>query len=141
MLACGFIPVDRTNREQAFRAIEQAVSALRRGYSLLVFPEGTRSPDGRLQPFKKGVFVMALRAAVPILPISVSGSSKIMAKRRLVIRPGLVRVTVHDPVWVEGQEERDAVMESVREAILAGLTEEEWPLERGRESPPAAVRG
>lgn len=141
MLVCRFIPVDRKNREQAIRAIERAVGALRAGDSFLVFPEGTRSPDGRLQPFKKGVFVMALEAGAPIVPISVSGSSKIMAKRKFVIRPGLVRITVHDPILVEGMEDRDVVMERVRQAILSGLTKEEWPLERGRESPATAERG
>jgi 1-acyl-sn-glycerol-3-phosphate acyltransferase len=140
MLACRFIPVDRKNREQAVRAVERAVGALRAGDSFLVCPEGTRSPDGRLQPFKKGVFVMALKAGAPILPISISGSNKIMAKRKFVIRPGVVRVTAHDAVLVGGLEGRGEVMERVRQAILSGLTKEEWPLERGRELPATAVR-
>ena len=71
MVACGFILVDRRNREQALEAVEKGVQALKAGKSFLVYPEGTRSPDGRLQRFKKGVFVMAIRAGAPIVPISV----------------------------------------------------------------------
>jgi len=131
MLARGFIPVDRKNREQAMAAVEQAVVSLKAGKSFLVFPEGTRSPDGRLQRFKKGVFVMALKAIVPIVPVSISGSSKIMPKGKFVIRPGRVCITVHEPVPTEGcrLEDRQVLIERVRQAILSGLEKEEWPLD------------
>lgn len=147
MLARGFIPVDRKNREFAIAAVEQAVHSLKAGHCFLVFPEGTRSPDGRLQPFKKGVFVMALKASAPIVPVSLSGSNKIMPKGQFVMRPGRVRLTVHDPVYTDGQrvEDRPAVMERVRRAILSGLAKEEWPSEGTTKSlvpsaaPPAAT--
>ena len=136
MLLRGFISVDRKNRERAIEAVEKAVTALKAGYPFLAYPEGTRSPDGRLQAFKKGVFVMAIKAGVPIVPISVSGSNKIMPKGDLRIRPGTVRITVHDPVPTEGctLDERAKVMDSVRRAILSGLTKDEWPLEALPES-------
>jgi 1-acyl-sn-glycerol-3-phosphate acyltransferase len=130
MRVCGFIPVDRANRERATEAVEHGVEALRAGKSLLVFPEGTRSRDGRLLPFKRGVFVMAIKAQVPIVPISVSGSGKIMQKGKFALRPGLVRITVHEAIPTAGQglDDRGQVMERVRQAILSGLTAEEMPL-------------
>jgi 1-acyl-sn-glycerol-3-phosphate acyltransferase len=127
----GFIPVERKNRERAIAAVEKAVDSMKAGYSFLAYPEGTRSPDGRLQPFKKGVFVMAIKAGAPIVPISISGSSKIMRKGEVRIRPGRIRITVHDPVPTEGcaLEDRGRIIESVRASILLGLTEEERPAE------------
>jgi 1-acyl-sn-glycerol-3-phosphate acyltransferase len=129
MRACGFIPVDRRNREQALEAVEKGVQALKAGKSFLVYPEGTRSPDGRLQRFKKGVFVMAIKAGAPIVPISVSGSNKIMPKGKFVIRPGRVRITFHQAVGAEGPgiEDREILIQRVRQAILTGLEKEEWP--------------
>ena len=127
----GFIPVDRRDRERAIAAVEQAAKSLRAGNSFLVFPEGTRSPDGRLQPFKRGVFIMAIKAGAPIVPVSVSGSAKIMPKGEFAIHPGVMRITFHDPVPTEGCaiEDRARIMEAVRRAILSGLAPEEWPVE------------
>ena len=138
MLGVGFIPVDRRNRERALAAVEEAVKALRAGYSFLVFPEGTRSRDGRLQPFKKGVFVMALKAGVPIVPVSVSGSAKIMRKGEFAIHPGVVRITFHDAVSTEGYtlEDRRKLMDIVRRAVRSGLALEEWPSDV-----PAGIKG
>jgi 1-acyl-sn-glycerol-3-phosphate acyltransferase len=139
MLQVGFIPVDRKNRERALQAIEAAVESLAAGRSFMVFPEGTRSPDGRLQPLKKGAFVMAIKAQVPIVPISVSGSSRIMQKGRFVIRPGLVRITIHEAIPTQdcSMEGRRAIMERTRCAILSGLADNEWPVgERPSISPP-----
>jgi 1-acyl-sn-glycerol-3-phosphate acyltransferase len=132
MVVRGFIPVDRRNREQALEAVEKGVQALKAGKSFLVYPEGTRSPDGQLQRFKKGVFVMAIKAGAPIVPISVSGSNKIMPKGKFVIRPGRVRITFHEPVATEGSAiaDRQLIIDRVRQAILAGLERDEWPLER-----------
>lgn len=127
----GFIPVDRTNRERAFAAVDQAVVALKNGYSFLAFPEGTRSKTGRLQPFKKGVFVMAIKAGVPIVPISVSGAREIMRKGEFRLRPGTVRLTFHDPVPTTGCTiaDRARVVAQVRKAIMKGLAPSELPLE------------
>jgi 1-acyl-sn-glycerol-3-phosphate acyltransferase len=142
MRICGFIPVDRKNRERAIEAIEAGVKALKEGHSFMVFPEGTRSPDGRLQPLKKGVFVMAIQAAAPIVPVSVSGSSKIMRKGEFVIRPGLVRITIHPAISTEGRNlhDREAVMEQVRDAILTGLVEDEMPRHFTPAHPPSEER-
>jgi 1-acyl-sn-glycerol-3-phosphate acyltransferase len=131
MVMRGFIRVDRRNREQALEAVEKGVQALEAGNSFLVYPEGTRSLDGRLQGFKKGVFVMALKAGAPIVPISVSGSNKIMPKGKFVMRPGHVRITFHEPVATEGLgiEAREILIARVRQAILAGLEKDERPEE------------
>lgn len=127
----GFIPVDRKNRERAFAAVDRAVTALKSGHSFLVFPEGTRSRTGRLQPFKKGVFVMAIKAGAPIVPISVSGANKIMRRGDFRIYPGPVRIIIHDPVPTTGCDlaDRAVVASKVRRAILEGLTPDEIPLE------------
>ncbi len=133
----GFVPIDRKNREKAIEAVEEATKRLEAGSSFLVFPEGTRSADGRLQPFKKGPFVMAIKAQAPVVPISVSGSRKIMPKGKFSISPGLVRITIHDPVPTEGctLDDRDRITEQVRRAILTGLAPEEQPLETEPEKP------
>src|SRR5205814_8386122 len=122
---------DRENRQRALEAVEQVAKSLRAGNSFLVFPEGTRSPDGRLQRFKKGVFVMAIKAGAPIVPVSVSGSRKIMPKGEFAIHPGVMRITFHDPVPTEGctVQDRARIMDAVRRAILSGLAPEEWPVE------------
>ncbi|HEV2351902.1 MAG TPA: lysophospholipid acyltransferase family protein [Terriglobia bacterium] len=129
MVLRGFVPLDRKNRERAIQAVEEAALGLRAGHSFLAFPEGTRSPDSRLQPFKKGVFVMAIKGEAPIVPISISGSSRIMRKGEWAMHPGRVRITFHDPVPTAGCTigDRPAIMERVRQAILTGLTSDEWP--------------
>jgi 1-acyl-sn-glycerol-3-phosphate acyltransferase len=147
MLARGYIPVDRKHRERAIAAVQEAVNALKAGRSFLVFPEGTRSPDGRLQRLKKGAFVMAIEAGAPVVPVSISGSGKIMPKGEFVMRPGRVRITIHAPIPTAGMtvEQRQVVMDRVRHAILSGLDKEEWPLDTAGESstgpasPPAAT--
>ena len=127
----GFVPIDRQDRERAIEAVNEAAESLKAGHSFLVFAEGTRSPDGRLLPFKKGPFVMALKAGAPIVPVSISGAFRIMPKGGFAIHPGRVRITFHDPVQTAGctMDDRGRIMESVRRAMLAGLTPEEWPLE------------
>lgn len=126
----GFIAVDRNNRERGFQAVDRAITSLQGGHSFLVFPEGTRSRSGRLQNFKKGVFVMAIRAGAPIVPVSVSGANKVMRPGEFRIHPGPVRITIHDPVptAVCSLEHRLKVAEQVRQAIIEGLLPEERPL-------------
>ena len=135
MIYRGFIPVDRKNRERAIAAVERAVASMKAGNSFLAYPEGTRSRDGRLQTFKKGLFVMAIKAGALIVPISVSGARKIMAKGHFVIRPGQVRITLHDPISAENYtfEERRELIHQTRQAILTGLDPEEWPVGEGVE--------
>jgi 1-acyl-sn-glycerol-3-phosphate acyltransferase len=125
----GFIPVDRAHRERAIEAVEEAVQALRGGHSFVIFPEGTRSPDGRLQSFKKGGFIMSLKAGVPIVPVSISGGRLIMRKGDWAIHAGTMQLTIHDPIPTVDRRLDDGIVEEVRRAILQGLSRDEWPLE------------
>jgi 1-acyl-sn-glycerol-3-phosphate acyltransferase len=131
MKLAGFIAVDRKNRERAIQAVDEAVEALKAGHSFVIYPEGTRSPDGRLLPFKRGAFVLAIKAQAPIVPMSVSGASRIMRKGESVIHPGTLRITFHAPISTEGYsvEDRGLILKRVRQAVLIGLSEEEQPLE------------
>ena len=126
----GFVPVDREHRERAMQAVEEAATKLRAGHSFLVYPEGTRSPDGHLLPFKRGAFEIALRARASIVPVSVSGAYKIMRKGEMALRPGTLRITFHDPVPTEGiaATDRSTAMEKVRAAVASGLADDEKPI-------------
>lgn len=139
----GFIPIDRKNRESALAAVDKAVAALQAGHSFLAFPEGTRSPDGRLQTFKKGLFVMAIKAGASIVPVSVSGGRKVMPKDKFAIYPGRVRITFHDPISTVGMAggDRRKIIDLTRQAILSGLEPEECPVEPSpqKSAPPASL--
>lgn len=119
----GHIVIDRGNTEQAVQSLRRAAEKIRRGVNVIIYPEGTRSPTGRLGPFKSGGFHLALQAGVPIVPISVSGSHRIAPKKSLRIRGGRIKVVYGRPISTEGlgPEDRKLLMERVRRAILAGL--------------------
>ena len=93
-----FIPVDRFNRESAIESLQKATLALRNGQSFLIYPEGTRSPDGRLQDFKKGTAVMAIKSGVPLVPVACSNAHRIMEKRRLKIQPDHIVMEFLEPI-------------------------------------------
>lgn len=117
--AAGFVPLARGNKEQSWPAIDRAAEALRQGYSFFIFPEGTRSRTGDLLPFKKGGFVMALKAQAPIVPVAIAGGRDAMRKGSLLIWPATVTVTFLPPVSTAGRtvDDRDAVIAGVRSAI------------------------
>jgi len=121
--------VDRAKHDSAIASLEKAIAAMRAGQSFLVYPEGTRSPDGRLQEFKKGAVVMAIKAGVPIVPIACSGAHRVMEKRSLVIRPGEILVEFLDPIDASRFtfEEREKLNEMVHAAMAAGLPPEQRP--------------
>src|SRR5438445_6218743 len=127
----GFVPVNRRDRDSAIASVEKATASLRAGQSFLIYPEGTRSPDGRLQRFKKGAVVMAINAGVPIVPMVCSGAHRIMEKRSLVIHPGEIVVEFLDPIDGSGYsiEQRDSLNEKIREAMAAGLPPDQRPLD------------
>ncbi len=91
-------PIDRSDRERAIESLRQAAEKLKRGVSFLAYPEGTRTPDGTLLPFRKGVFLLALEAGVPIVPVTILGAYEVMPRGPLRCRPGHVRLIVHEPV-------------------------------------------
>lgn len=127
--AAGFIAVEREVREAAMASVDQAADAMRGGQSFLIYPEGTRSADGRLQEFKKGAAVLAIKAGVPVVPTVCSGAQKVMAKRSLVIRPGEIVVEFLAPIDAArfAWEERDELTRQVRDAMAAALPPDQRP--------------
>ncbi|HKG20899.1 MAG TPA: lysophospholipid acyltransferase family protein [Blastocatellia bacterium] len=123
----GVVPVDRSNTQSAIESARTATRMLRRGKSYVVYPEGTRSRDGRLLPFKKGAFVMAVDAGVPVVPLSISGSTRIMPKGEIKIYPATVYITAHEPISTEGysKENISELMGLAREKIASALPENE----------------
>ena len=115
----GFIFIDRSNREQAIKSLDRAAGRLRCGTSLAIFAEGTRSPDGTLLPFKRGGFVLAIQAGVPVVPVTITGGRAVMPKGRLWIRPGTLEVHFGAPIETRDYtyESRDALIERVRGVI------------------------
>jgi 1-acyl-sn-glycerol-3-phosphate acyltransferase len=121
----GFIPVDRKNKEAAAKSIEMGAEAIRSGKSFLIFPEGTRSKTSELLPFKKGGFVMAIRAQAPIVPVAVSGGREAMQRGSWIVRPVTVSIRVGEPISTVGMtiEDRHALVARVRGAIESMLAE------------------
>jgi 1-acyl-sn-glycerol-3-phosphate acyltransferase len=119
----GFVPVDRRGVEGGKKSIARAAALMKeRGYSYLIFPEGTRSLDGRLGPFRRGGFFLALETGAPIVPVTITGSRELMPKGRSTARPGRVGVVFHEPVPSAGLtvETMPELMDKVRAAILGG---------------------
>jgi 1-acyl-sn-glycerol-3-phosphate acyltransferase len=125
-----FIPVERSKRDSAISSLGKAIDAMRAGQSFLIYPEGTRSPDGRLQPFKKGAVVMAIKSGVPIVPVACSGAHRVMEKRSLVIHPGEILVEFLEPIDSSKYsfEERETLNEIVHDAMAAGLPSDQRPV-------------
>jgi len=124
-----FVPVDRENRDAALASVKEAVQYIREGFSFLVYPEGTRSADGRLRRFKKGSFVIAIEAGVPIVPVGCAGAHRIMKKNSLRVRPGKVTVRFGKPIDASAYtvEQRDELAERVHAAVAAQLPEDQQP--------------
>ena len=115
----GFVPVERADREKAMAALERGAASLRAGNSFLIFPEGTRSRTEHLLPFKKGGFIMAIQAQVPIVPVAVQGGRAAMRKGSAVVRPVRVSVRVGPPISTTGLTlaDRDMLIERVRAEV------------------------
>jgi 1-acyl-sn-glycerol-3-phosphate acyltransferase len=125
-----FIPVDRFDRDSAIESVERAIESLRNGQSFLIYPEGTRSPDGRLQDFKKGAAVMAIKSGVQIVPVACSGAHHIMKKRELDIYPGDILVEFLEPIdsTKYSLENREALVQELHDRLAAGLPPDQRPL-------------
>jgi 1-acyl-sn-glycerol-3-phosphate acyltransferase len=125
MRFAGYVPLDKEGVGEGRKRIARAADLIRkRGYSFLVYPEGTRSWEGTLLPFRRGGFFLALETGAPIVPVSVQGTYELMPRGRRSIRPGVVRIVFHKPVPVAGHtpETMPALTERVRAAIASGLT-------------------
>jgi len=119
----GNFPVDRSDPRRTAGSLRKVVEGVRGGKSLAVFPDGTRSPDGKLGEFKPGSFKIALRSGVPVVPIAIRGTHQILPKHSLVPRPGKVEVLIGEPIPTMDLSERDirTLMERVHAAIESEL--------------------
>ena len=123
MASSGMVFIDRTDHSRAIQSMNEAAQKIRSGRPVVLFAEGTRSRDGRLHPFKKGPFHLALEAGVPVVPVAISGSWGILRPRSLVVTPGVVRVQVLEPVDVSPWEPDDVqgLMEYVHAVVRDAL--------------------
>jgi 1-acyl-sn-glycerol-3-phosphate acyltransferase len=119
MSVAGYVSVDRSNKQQAFASLDKAAELVKGGMPLLIFPEGTRSADGSLGPFKKGGFVLAIKAGAPVLPVVIEGTHHVLPKWTWRICPGHVRVRFGRPIDTSSHslEAKEALMEEVRQAM------------------------
>ncbi|PQP34126.1 1-acyl-sn-glycerol-3-phosphate acyltransferase, partial [Desulfobacteraceae bacterium SEEP-SAG9] len=116
MRGAGYISIDRSNRRSAIESLKEAARTISNGASVLIFPEGTRSHDGNISPFKKGGFVLAVDAGVPLVPIVIHGTWDIMPRNRLLIKPGNVVLEIKEPVDTSDytRKTKDDLLEQVR---------------------------
>jgi 1-acyl-sn-glycerol-3-phosphate acyltransferase len=133
----ALVPVDRGNREAGISAVRAAAEVIRQGVNMTIYVEGHRSFDGKLLPFKKGPFYLAVECGVPVVPITISGTHYVMPKRRLSVKPGTVTVIFHDPIEPKDFGDRENLMARVRETINRGLPPEyqEQSLEMAKDPP------
>lgn len=127
MRLAGFIPVDRAGRlESARESVQAAGRVLASGVNVSTFPEGTRSRDGRLLPFKKGPFYLAMESGAPVIPVSIWGSEHMMTKGSLRIKPGTAHLTFHPALYPRQFNTREELTAAVRAAITSGLPPSMW---------------
>lgn len=120
MSVTGMVFIDRKNRDKAVKSLDEACKKIRAGVSILVYPEGTRSKDGFIMPFKKGPFVMAIQAGVPIVPVAIDGCFRLLERDSMRIRPCTLNIVLGEPIPTAGlgHEDRDALLHRVRNAII-----------------------
>ena len=134
ILRCGHIAIDRRNRHRAIESLHRAARQLREHtLHVVMFAEGTRSPTGELQPFKKGAFVLALKTGTPVLPVAVVGSRTVMPKQSYAIRSGAIEVRVGEAIEVDDltTSDRNALRDRARRAVADLMAD----------SPPAQANG
>jgi 1-acyl-sn-glycerol-3-phosphate acyltransferase len=119
--AAGFIPVDRGDRSRGAETVEAALRRLSGGRSVVIFPEETRTRTGDLLPFKRGAAHLALKSGLPILPVALAGTYRVLKRGSLVITPGAVAMSVGDPIEVSGQtmRDRETITRAARDEVQA----------------------
>jgi 1-acyl-sn-glycerol-3-phosphate acyltransferase len=120
----SLVPVDRGNRDAGIAAVRAAAEVVRQGINMTIYVEGKRSFDGKLLPFKKGPFYLAVECGVPVVPVTIVGTHQLMPKTRFQISPGTVKIIFHDAIPPAEFGDRDSLMERVRCTINRGLTSE-----------------
>ena len=124
MRMASLVPVDRGNRDAGIEAVRAAKEVVQQGISMTIYVEGHRSADGRLLPFKKGPFYLAMECGVPVVPVTIAGTHYAMPKGRFAIKPGVVKVIFHPSIEPKDFGSREELMEKVRVVIESGLPEE-----------------
>jgi 1-acyl-sn-glycerol-3-phosphate acyltransferase len=133
-----FVPVDREGRvSSAIESVAAAKRVLEKGLHITTFVEGTRSRDGKLLPFKKGPFYLAMQTAAPVVPISIYGTEGMMAKGSMAIKPGTAHIIFHEPIAPQEFSTREELMAAVRASIASGLPE--WMAPAVRPDAPSAT--
>ena len=119
MTAAGYIPVERNNRKQSYQAFLNTLEAIKAGSSIVVFPEGTRSEDGNIGVFKKGSQLLAQRAKVPMVPVTIIGTQDIIRKGSMLIHPKVVQIIISPCITLEGKDAKkgDEVLQEIRNII------------------------
>jgi 1-acyl-sn-glycerol-3-phosphate acyltransferase len=120
----SLVPVDRGNRDAGIEAVEAARKVIGQGINMTIYIEGKRSFDGKMLPFKKGPFYLAMECGVPLIPMTIVGTHDAMPKGRFAIKPALVKVIFHPAIEPKDFGSRDELMEKVRALIESGLPEE-----------------
>jgi 1-acyl-sn-glycerol-3-phosphate acyltransferase len=115
----GHIPIDRSSTQMAVASMQRAAAYLHDGICAFIFPEGTRSRDGRLQPFKKGGFKLAIQAGVPIIPVTIIGSRQVLPRDSIILRPGPIDMYVDEPIPTAGLTDHD--IETLMQAVRAEM--------------------
>jgi 1-acyl-sn-glycerol-3-phosphate acyltransferase len=120
LVLAGYILIDRGNHRKAIASLEKAAQKIRKGTNIIVYPEGTRSPDGTVMPFKKGPFALAIKSGVPIIPVTIEGSGRVMPKNSWNAKPGTIEVMLGKPIDTTGyaENERERLMKDVRDVII-----------------------
>jgi 1-acyl-sn-glycerol-3-phosphate acyltransferase len=120
----SLVPVDRGNRDAGIAAVREAAEVVRQGINMTIYVEGKRSFDGKLLPFKKGPFYLAVECGVPVVPVTIVGTHELMPKARFQISPGTVKIIFHDAISPAEFGDRDSLLERVRCTINRGLPSE-----------------
>ena len=124
MRVAKLVPVDRHNRDAAIQSVRDAAEVIRAGLDMTIFPEGTRSRDGSLLPFKKGPFYLAMESGCPVVPVTIAGTYDILPKGKFFIRHGTAELIFHPPLWPKDFADRDALIAATRAAINGSLPPE-----------------
>jgi 1-acyl-sn-glycerol-3-phosphate acyltransferase len=125
MRQAGHIPVDRSRGRQALKSLYAAAERIAAGASVIIFPEGTRSPDGKLREFKSGGMVLAIKSGVPIVPVAICGTHEVMPKGKLLARPGRVTITIGKPIEISGfkMAQKQELAERLHDEVAALLAD------------------
>ena len=134
----GYPLIDRSNKENARKTLDKAAKQVSDGASVLVFPEGTRTSTGEIEEFKRGAFVLALKAQVPVVPLTISGSMSVMSRHGFAVRTGEIHIHIGTPISTEGHtlDHRHALSDQVKQAISEQYEIQRTAADRYQKTPP-----